>query len=153
MWSSRICSLVRAINSTFRRRSVSVPRSVFPSELYVGQVIRLFYLSSLWREHDCRTWDVAGLCFKSARNKIEKDNELLTKRLQQRPVCTWIWYSITYMGQSWVFRCYYMSKCYYLKRICNVYNDHHITSMMTYSKSTRTHENVVSKTLTRTLAS
>ena len=38
-----------------RRRSVAVPRSLFPRELSVGQVLSL---SLLWRGHDCRTWAV-----------------------------------------------------------------------------------------------
>ena len=43
------------MNRTVRRGSVAVPWSLFPSELSVDQVVSL---SSLWREHVCRTWAV-----------------------------------------------------------------------------------------------
>ena len=50
-----MCSPVRAMNSTVRRRSVAVLWSLFPRELSVGQVLSL---SLLWRGHDCRAWAV-----------------------------------------------------------------------------------------------
>ena len=50
MWSP-----VRTMNRTVRRRLVIVPWSLFPKDFSVGQV---FFLSSLWRGHDCRTWTV-----------------------------------------------------------------------------------------------
>ena len=58
-----MCSPVRVMNRTVRRRSVAVPWGVFPRELSVGQV-----LSLLWRGHDCRTWAVVW-CFQSTRGK------------------------------------------------------------------------------------
>ena len=57
-----MCSPVRAMNSTVRRRSVAVLWSLFPRELSVGQVLSL---SRLWRGHDCRAWAV--VCASSPR--------------------------------------------------------------------------------------
>ena len=53
MYTCYICSPVRPMNRTVRRRSVAVPWSLFPRDLSVGQVLSL---SLLWIGHDCRTW-------------------------------------------------------------------------------------------------
>ena len=50
IWTCHIWSPVRAMNRIVRRKSVDVPWSLFPRELYVGHVLSL---SSLWRDHEC----------------------------------------------------------------------------------------------------